>query len=206
MITDGHEVGRNDVDWSAIDHGLTNNEWYRDEPRHDEFRLLRDLDPMHRTEPFPYGQSFWAITRYDDVRTVLGDPVNFSSSHMYDASLLREPRRFSALERRAAGMDTFAVLMDPSGHTRYRQPLNKSFGGPAMRKMEDAVDRIGDEVIASVAGRPEVEFVEEVCGMFAMRLVLDFQGVPESDWTYLRDLVARRVTLSQVASSPSDSR
>ena len=46
---------------------------------HDQFRWLREHDPVHRHAE-PDGPGFWAVTRYDDVRAVGRDPHTFSST------------------------------------------------------------------------------------------------------------------------------
>ena len=45
---------------------------------HDQFRWLRDNDPVHRHAE-PDGPGFWAVTRYEDVRRVGKEAATFSS-------------------------------------------------------------------------------------------------------------------------------
>ena len=40
---------------------------------HDQYRWLREHDPVHWHEE-PEGPGFWALTRYADVQTVSRDP------------------------------------------------------------------------------------------------------------------------------------
>ena len=46
---------------------------------HEQFRWLREHDPVHR-HPEPDGPGFWAVTRHHDVKAVGRDPAMFSSS------------------------------------------------------------------------------------------------------------------------------
>ncbi|MGO9603765.1 MAG: hypothetical protein ACLQAT_10280 [Candidatus Binataceae bacterium] len=45
---------------------------------HDQFRWLREHDPVHWHEE-PDGPGFWAVTRHEDVRAVGKDPKTYSS-------------------------------------------------------------------------------------------------------------------------------
>jgi len=45
---------------------------------HDQYRWLRANDPCH-FHPEPSGPGFWALTRYDDVRSIGRNPATFSS-------------------------------------------------------------------------------------------------------------------------------
>src|ERR1700756_2421207 len=45
---------------------------------HDQYRWLREHDPVHWHEE-PRGRGYWAVTRYDDVWTVDRDFQTYSS-------------------------------------------------------------------------------------------------------------------------------
>ena len=60
------------VDLSDLDRFRDNLAW-------GQFDTLRREDPVHwNPEPAPNG-GFWAVTRYEDIRTVHRDPGTYSS-------------------------------------------------------------------------------------------------------------------------------
>lgn len=88
------------------------------------FDWLRDNSPVHQFQ-FPVGNvRMWIITRYDDVRAVLGDP-RFSS----------EGGRWGNEEFRGAGLVSGAgsileralTVVDPPAHTRLRKLAMSAF-------------------------------------------------------------------------------
>jgi cholest-4-en-3-one 26-monooxygenase len=103
------------------------------------------------------------------------------------------------MERRTLGQDSQITLMDPPAHTKHRQPINKYFSVPALARMSNAIEAIGDQIIARVAGRGECDFVNDMAGELPMYVVLEFIGAPREDWDYLRAQVLRRFTPSDPA-------
>jgi cytochrome P450 len=83
---------------------------FRGSQPHEQFRWLRDHDPVH-WHPEPDGRGFWAITCYEDVRAVGRDPRTFSS---YEGGIMVPDLEEVAL----AGARLMMLVMDPPEHTR----------------------------------------------------------------------------------------
>ena len=64
---------------TAPDIDLVNVETFRNGHPWDQYAWLRANDPVHH-HPGPDGNPFWALTKYDDVRTVSRQPKLFSSA------------------------------------------------------------------------------------------------------------------------------
>src|SRR5689334_21619149 len=111
--------------WSDIDGGLLDPEWYANGEPHAAFRRLRTEDPVHWTHPPNYGRDFWTVTRYEDVVAVLRDPAGFSNYR--DTRPPRVSARLTASEMYLRGADTFLTHMDPPLHTLHRQPVEEYF-------------------------------------------------------------------------------
>lgn len=74
------------------------------------YARLRDEEPLARVR-LPYGEEAWLLTRYDDVRTALGDPrFSFAQAAVRDTPRLG-PQRMGAI----------LTDLDPPEHTRLRR-------------------------------------------------------------------------------------
>ncbi len=88
---------------------------------HEQFRWLRDNDPVHWHEQ-TNARGFWAITRYQDVWAIGRDPKTYSSSA--GGIMLDDPDQFSLQQSRS-----MMLHMDPPDHTRYRSLVAMSLPG-----------------------------------------------------------------------------
>lgn len=171
------------VSWDVIDNNLTNPEWYKEGLYHEAFRRLRDEDPLRWSQNEAFGRDYWVVSRYDDVKAVISDHVAFSSA--FDSRVPRNAQRLSTDQRRALMFDVSVALMDPPYHTAYRQPINKHFSVPVIARMSEDIDKIIDELLASVAQRGECDIVEDIASQMPMHVVFRLLGIPEGDWPLL---------------------
>ncbi|MDP9870257.1 cytochrome P450, partial [Streptosporangium brasiliense] len=104
-----------------------------------ELAALRDGEGVRRVST-PFGVDAWLVTRYADVRAVLGDAERFgiaqqSAIRMPDAPKL-SPEEIAAM--RAGNLLAF----DPPEHTRLRRILTPEFTIRRMRRLEPRIRRI----------------------------------------------------------------
>lgn len=87
----------------------------------------------------PFGTSAWLITRYADIRMVLGDAERFSN-----ASLMRIGARARGEDEEAAKAAGAGNLRgyDPPEHTRLRRMLTPEFTMRRMRHLQPRIERI----------------------------------------------------------------
>jgi len=175
--------------WSEIDDGLLDPQWYAHGEPHEAFHWLRTEDPVHRATPTNYGKPFWAITTYQYVTDVLSDAANFSSYR--DTRPPRSSKRLTTTELFASGDDANLNHMDPPFHTLYRKPMDPHFSMAAVQRLCGTVEGVVDELIAETAVRGRTEFVGELAADVPMHVIMRFLGVPREDWTWLRDSVWR---------------
>ena len=110
---------------------------------HDQFRWLREHDPVHRHEE-PGGRGFWAVTRYEDVRAIGRDPAHFSSE---PTIMIADP-----MASLAFGEHKMMLMMDPPQHTAYRKVIAKRFLQKNMAPFESRVRTVVDGLIEVVVG------------------------------------------------------
>lgn len=172
------------TDWSAIDDGLLDPQWYASGEPHEALDRLRTEDPVHRVQSSKYGRPFWAITSYGHVVEVLNDPGNFSSYR--DTRPPRNPGRLTSSQLFADGTDANLNHMDPPLHTLFRRPVDKHFSLESMQRLRSAIDSVTDDLIAEITPRGNTDFVSEIAADLPMHVIMTFLGVPRQDWEWLR--------------------
>lgn len=93
----------------------------------------------------------WAVSRYDDVVTVLKDARRFSSAGLGRSFLP------PWLERNPTA-DSL-VMKDPPDHSRLRTLVSRAFSGAALARLESRIRGIAEELAESLVRHEEVDFV-----------------------------------------------
>ena len=156
---------------------------------HVAWSVLRREAPVWRHDR-PGGEPFWCVTRYEDVRSVLGAPDVFSSERdgivLRDATMLSAPRP----PRGAKPM----IHTDPPRHQPHRRVLSHRFTPRAIARLEDQLRRYTSECLDEVAQKREIDFVTEVAHRIPAAIALSLMGVPEKDWARMAELEHVTVT------------
>jgi cytochrome P450 len=144
---------------------------FADGQPHEQFRWLRDHDPVHRHDE-PDGPGFWALTRYVDVKTVGRDPVTFSS----DPTIMIPD---------AAGMDLgdhqMMLCMDPPRHTEYRRMVSPDFIPRAARTLAPRIRELAAVIVDAVAARGTCDLVDDLAGLMPSYVIAEMLGIPHAD-------------------------
>ncbi len=85
----------------------------------DQYAWLRANDPVH-WHPEADGPGFWAVTRYDDVRSVSRQPRTFSSYAR--GVMMTEPD-----DAGLAAQRQMMLSMDPPQHDRFKLLVSRGF-------------------------------------------------------------------------------
>jgi cytochrome P450 len=109
------------------------------------YQAMRNEDPVHYDEKL----GMWLVSRYDDIVTVLRDPLTYSDKHGYAAQyasgFFAEFKEI--LERDGGGFFADAIKDDPPGHTRVRRLLDKAFTAHRVATLEPGITRIITDLI-----------------------------------------------------------
>ncbi|RSN38419.1 cytochrome P450 [Amycolatopsis sp. WAC 04197] len=124
------------------------------------------------------GEHAWLATRYDDVRTVLGDPT-FSAAG-------------DPMHRATPGADAPFIgrlpHTDPPEHSRYRRPLGRAFTPRRVAAWRPAIARaVDDHLDAMAAAGPPVDLIESLAVPVPLSVVGALMDLPRHDWPSLRD-------------------
>jgi cytochrome P450 len=153
--------------------GIYDPDWYLGDDVHETFAELRRDDPVHWQEID--GQAgYWAVLRHADVVHVARHPEVFSA---WEGSVVLEDLPPDRLEL----MRHMLLVMDPPGHTAYRQPLAPHFGARVIGRMEAQVRALCREILAEAAERRRVDLVHDVAGPLPARIIATIMGLPLDD-------------------------
>ncbi|ANZ36398.1 cytochrome [Lentzea guizhouensis] len=119
--------------------------------------------------------SFWAVFRYDDVRTVLKSPAIFSSHR--GATQIRDPQPDDLKY-----VQRMMLNQDPPEHSRLRRMLTRAFTPRAVARLEEGIRANARRIVAEPSG----DFAADVADLPLLTLA-DVFGVPRQDRALLYD-------------------
>ncbi len=94
-------------------------------------------------ETKPYEPGFWVLTRFEDVRQVSKDPTLFSSAKGAGPMLSFEGSGYDMTPEMLTIYRANMVGMDPPVHRAYRSVVAPYLSGPAVKRLESAIqDRV----------------------------------------------------------------
>lgn len=143
------------------------------------FRYLREHDPVHWTEESGDGRGFWSLTTYDDVLFASRNTEIFSS---------RQGIRLEDMDPEETEARRTLMEMDSPEHTRLRRLVSRPFAPKSVNEYEDSVRQLAGDVLDSLKGEREFNFVQRVARELPMRMLGRLLGLPDDDldWLVLR--------------------
>lgn len=136
------------------------------------FRRLRDEAPAYYNEEY----GFYAVSRYDDCVSVLGNRDDYISS------------RGSILEFIKSGApvpSAMFIFEDPPLHTIHRRLLSRMFTPKRMAALELEIRDFCAKALDPLIGAAEFDFIEHLGMEMPMRVIGLLLGIPEE---FLRDM------------------
>jgi cytochrome P450 len=130
------------------------------------YRELRDTGGAVFLERY----GVWAISRYDDVFSILRDHDTFSSA---PAPALEPLRPDLAMAR-----DTI-LGSDPPRHTALRSVLSEQLSPRALRTLKTDIESRADEVVAELVSRGSFDALQDLARRFPVQIVAELVGLPE---------------------------
>jgi len=145
---------------------------------HELFAVHRVEAPVwwHRpTSHTPDGEGFWSVATYQEVLTVLTDPLTFSSERggrrPYGGTLMQDLP--------VAGV--VLNMMDNPRHARIRRLAGQELTPRTVRRLEDELRRRAGLLLDDVADGEVVDILVAVTAELPMQMICILLGVPEED-------------------------
>ncbi|MET9888438.1 cytochrome P450 [Streptomyces sp. NPDC006430] len=147
-----------------------------------QWRWLRDNEPMYWHAPTEL-TGFWALTRYEDVRTAYRDSETFSSAQ----GILLRPTDHGA----DPGGGRTLALTDPPRHRQLRGLVDSWFAVRSVRELEAEMQAVTRTVVDSALERGSCDFVTDIAARVPLYVICKMMGVPDSDWERLYTLTSQ---------------
>jgi len=176
------------TDWTTID--FFNDESLLEDP-YPYFEELRSQCPVL---PLPH-LGVVAVTGYEEIHEVYRDTDSFSSCNSVVGPFAAFPvplegddvSEIVAQYRDQLPMHEHMVTMDPPEHTRERGLLMRLITPKRLKDNEAFMWRLADQQLDQFIGDGRCEFISAYAQPFAMLVVADLLGVPESDHDAFRE-------------------
>jgi len=129
--------------------------------------------------------NLWWVTKYDDVTSVLRDPVTFSSK----ASLNTVGPPLEIADEFTLGLpwEHTLVVTDPPEHSRVRRLVQTAFTPKVVAELEPSIREIANTLIDKFIDRGEVDLVPVYSEPIPLIVVTRILGAPEADAPQLRE-------------------
>ncbi len=160
----------------------------------DQYAWLRANAPVFRHAE-PGGDGFWAITKYDDIRTVSRQPMLFSS---YAKGVMPGDPGEEAL---GPGRNMM-LFMDPPQHDRFKLLVSRGFTPKNAQLLNGRIAELSREIVDDVIERGECDLVHDVAGRLPSGLVAELMGMPRADGERLYELTEIMHTTDDAVASP----
>jgi hypothetical protein len=136
--------------------------------RPDPYPVLREL--RGQSPLMCKGGDLAVIARYADCQQVLRDP-----------SVKNDPK-LSRLGKDYPVRQESLLFLDPPTHTRIRRLVSKAFSPRVVAGVEPQIREIVDELIAKMAGRRELDVIEDFAFPLPVRIMCLLLGIPHEEY------------------------
>src|SRR4051812_32988015 len=164
-------------------------------PYFDELRAVAPVLPLPHL-------GIVAVTGYEEAHEVYRDPETFSSCNSVIGPFATFPVPLEGDDvgeiidrhRDQLPMNEHMVTMDPPAHTRERALLMRRLTPRRLKDNEAFMERLAGEQLDGFLADGRCEFISAYAQPFAMLVVADVLGVPESDHQRFREGFGLAVT------------
>lgn len=156
------------------------------------YKLLRGGQPVVKAR-LANGRSAWLVTRYDDVRAVLGDAKRFSVMPTRGGYPMFSAGRAEFLTKERPTLNR----VDPPEHTKLRRMLMREF---MVRRIEEKGDYI-EKLVADLLDKMEAkgapaDIVDDLALPLPTLVISDMLGLPYDDHDFLQEKTSLKMVVS----------
>ncbi|MEV8601021.1 cytochrome P450 [Streptomyces griseoviridis] len=133
---------------------------------------MRTTSPVHRITGAD-GQPAWLVTRFDDVRASLADPLlSLNKTHAREGS-------YRGLSLPPA-LDANLLNTDPPDHTRLRRLVGKAFTQRRVEQLRAPIRTTADQLLDALGADGTTELITAYAAPLPITVICDLLGVPAS--------------------------
>ena len=131
---------------------------------------LRDTAPVHRISGAD-GNPAWLVTRYDDVREALANPLlSLDKRHAL-------PGSYQGMALPPA-LDANLLNMDPPDHTRIRRLVGRAFTSRRIEQLRTPVRETADRLLDALGAHGTTDLIAAYAAPLPITVICDLLGVP----------------------------
>lgn len=139
------------------------------------YAQLRRQSPIHRL-----GERSFFLSRYDDVLAAYRDPRTSSDKH---AEFTPKFGDSPLLEHHTTSL----VFNDPPLHTRVRRLIMGALNQRAIKKMEQGLIQLIDELLDDIENQSSVDMISDFAARIPIEVIGNLLNVPRDERAPLRD-------------------
>jgi cytochrome P450 len=169
------------------------------------FDGLRGACPIHQ-EPT---HGVYMVTGWEEAFAVYGDPGTFSSANSVTGPFPGFPVPLEGDDvsdlieehRHKLPFSDQILTMDPPKHRDHRHLLMRQLTPKRLKENEEAVWRLADRQIDTFIGDGACELISDFANPYALYVIADLLGVPESEHEEFREALSHRPREAAVGST-----
>jgi cholest-4-en-3-one 26-monooxygenase len=164
---------------------------------HEQFRVLRDTDPVSHHDHPTWPRGYWAIARHGDLQQVSRDSTTFRNAP--------HPFLESSADDDQSGTGLLLISLDAPEHVKLRKLINRGFTPKRVADLTGRIQARVDAMIDGLRDRDSCDLVTDLALWLPLHVIADLVGVPEEDrrqvfeWTELTFGFDASVTAEQRA-------
>jgi cholest-4-en-3-one 26-monooxygenase len=143
-------------------------------PPHETFAWLRDNEPVSR-QTSPGGRPYWAVVRYEDIRTVNRSAQLFRSG---------SGTTFVDLVEGDTGNNAGVMMlgMDNPQHAAMRNIVQRAFTPKAINALEGDLRRRATRIVDDVCERGSCDLAADIATLLPLQGIASLLGIPDADF------------------------
>lgn len=162
----------------------------------DPYSIVADL---REAEPFfDSDLDMWIISRYQDIKTIFGDPDTFSAANAQEPIFAMSPEALAILATGFKPIKTMSNLDGPE-HTRIRKHNQIGFSPRRLRMLEPVVRQTAIDLIQplqELGDEESLDLVEALTHPMPASIIFALLGFPEEDTSLLKSWCGDRMSFS----------
>lgn len=152
------------------------------------YARLRESSPVAR-QPGRMGGSFWILSRFRDVVSVLKDPrASVQRGFPPNAPPLAGPpaEELHPLARVLRAVSRIMLFRDPPDHTRLRGLVNKAFTPRTVERLAPRIETLVDDLLARPRADGGMDVIADLATPLPLLVIAELLGVPKEDYKSLK--------------------
>jgi len=155
-------------------------------------RKARAESPVFYLEDIDY----WAVTRYDDIKTVLGDKERFSAEITLQPLRPVYPEVQELLKARGFAPRPTLSNNERDDHARIRRVAQAAFSPRRNRKLEPYIRQLVNQAVDRFEAAKRADLVPELVYELPALVLFKLLGIPESDVQKIKMWADSRLVMS----------